>query len=77
MRLIIILLALMATGFLVMQTLRAPDHPTAEPRPDTSGGTVPRVPQRPQDLPRFEQEINQFVDQASRDRLRDADEAAR
>lgn len=67
MRLIMLLLALAVAALLVYRQLSQPLTPQA---PVVVEG-VPAVPQRPQDLPRFEQELNQFVDEAAAKRMRE------
>lgn len=70
MRLIMLLLALAVAALLIYRQLSQPVTPQApvvvEGLPQT-----PAIPQRPQDLPRFEQELNQFVDEAAAKRMRE------
>lgn len=75
MRLIVILLALAVVGLLAAKQLQRP--PLEPSRVGLEGGMpgVPVVPQRPQDLQRFEQDMNRFVDETARERQRQIDEA--
>lgn len=56
MRLIAILLALAALGWLAAERLR--QGPETGPAPDES---TPRVPEHPQQVPQFEQDMNRFM----------------
>jgi hypothetical protein len=73
MRLIVLLLALLIVGFLVYRQIgvipeRSVDVPAAG-----SGPEAPRVPQRPQDLPAFERQMDQFMQDTADERRRQLD----
>lgn len=68
MRMILILLSLLIVGLLVYQQIgglpdRSIDLPTGE-----AAVEIPRVPQRPQDLPAFEQQMQQFMHDSAEER---------
>ena len=68
MRMIVILLALLIVGLLVYQQLGGLPSRTIDPVDDETGPEVPRVPQRPQDLPAFEQQKHQFMQDSAEER---------
>lgn len=45
--------------------------------PQPGGASLPVVPTQPQGVPQFEQDINQYIDQANQDMVRQLDEAGR
>lgn len=73
MRLIMMLLALAVMGLLVARQLKSPSAEVSPAVVEGASPGVPSVPQRPQDLPRFEQDIQRFVDDAAKKRLPEVD----
>ncbi|MFO8154025.1 hypothetical protein [Thioalkalivibrio sp.] len=73
MRMILMLLALLIVGLLVYRQLGGlSDRPSAAPDGATES-QAPRVPQRPQDLPAFEQEMQQFMEDSAQERRQQLD----
>lgn len=70
MRLIVLLLALLIVGLLVHRQLAVAPAPSVELPGDGAAAEVPRVPQRPQDLPAFEQQLQQFMHDSAEERRR-------
>ena len=68
MRMIVILLALLMVGLLVYQQLGGLSDRSIDPPGGEAGAEVPRVPQRPQDLPAFEQQMHQFMQDSAEER---------
>lgn len=68
MRMIVILLALLVVGLLVYQQLGGLPDRSIDPVGGETGPEVPRVPQRPQDLPAFEQQMQQFMQDSAEER---------
>ena len=68
MRMIVILLALLMVGLLVYQQLDGLPDRSIDPPGGEAGAEVPRVPQRPQDLPAFEQQMQQFMQDSAEER---------
>jgi hypothetical protein len=68
MRMILILLALLIVGLLVHQQLGGLPDRSLEPPGGDAAAEVPRVPQRPQDLPAFEQQMQQFMQDSAEER---------
>lgn len=68
MRLIVILLALLIVGLLAYQQLGGLPDRSIEPVGGEADAQVPRVPQRPQDLPVFEQQMQQFMQDSAEER---------
>jgi hypothetical protein len=73
MRLILMLAALLIVGLLVYRQIgEIPDRSMDVPAAG-SGPEVPRVPQRPQDLPVFEEQMQQFMQDTGEQRRRQLD----
>ncbi|MFO8003412.1 hypothetical protein [Thioalkalivibrio sp.] len=73
MRLILMLAALLIVGLLLYRQIgEVPDRALDVPAAD-SGAEVPRVPQRPQDLPVFEEQMHEFMQDAGEQRRRQLD----
>jgi hypothetical protein len=73
MRLIVLLVVLLIIGLLVHRQIgEIPDRSVDVPAAG-SGPEVPRVPQRPQDLPVFERQMDQFMQDAGEERRRQLD----
>lgn len=70
MRLIVLLLVLLIVGWLVHRQLAVAPAPPVE-LPGNGASEVPRVPQRPQDLPAFEQQLQQFMHDSAAERRRE------
>jgi hypothetical protein len=68
MRMIVILLALLIVGLLVYQQLGGLPDRSIDPAGSETGTEVPRVPQRAQDLPAFEQQMQQFMQDSAEER---------
>lgn len=68
MRSIVVLLALLIVGLLVYQQLGGLPGRSVEPVDSETGPEIPRVPQRPQDLPAFEQQMQQFMQDSAEER---------
>ena len=68
MRMIVILLALLIVGLLVYQQLGGLPDRSIDPEDSETGTEVPRVPQRAQDLPAFEQQMQQFMQDSAEER---------
>ena len=73
MRLILLLLALLIVGWLVYQQLAGVPERAVETPAGAAGVEVPRVPQRPEDLPAFEQQMQQFMHDSTEERRRQLD----
>lgn len=65
MRLILLLVALMIVGLLVLKSMRPATPPAAIPTASTQG--VPQVPTTPQGVPKFDKDINKFVNKTEQD----------
>ncbi len=73
MRLILMLTALLLVGLLLYRQLGdVQDSPAITPTSDTHL-EVPRVPQRVQDVPAFEQQMQNFMLETSEERRRQID----
>ena len=68
MRMILLLLALLIVGLLVYQQLGGPPDRSIEVPDGGAASQAPRVPQRPQDLPAFEQDMQQFMQDSAEER---------
>ena len=68
MRLIVLLLALLIVGWLVYQQVAGVPERSIETPTGEAAVEVPRVPQRPQDLPAFEQQMQQFMHDSAEER---------
>lgn len=77
MRIIVILLALLAVGFLISRQLDTGSGSTAEieKAAEGAGMDVPRVPSRPQDVQGFEQDMNKFMNDAAAERAKQIEQA--
>jgi len=77
MRLVVILLALAIVGFLVYGQIGKVWVPPDD-LPDTGSGVeAPRVPQRVQELPAFEGQMERFMDATHEERQRRLEESIR
>ena len=75
MRIVLLLVVLAVIGLTLARWLGQPP-PTSHvpPPPDsTAVPAVPAVPTRPQELQKFEQDLNRFMQDAARPRRREAD----
>lgn len=68
MRMILLLLALLIVGLLVYQQLGGIPDRSIDPPESEAGSQAPRVPQRPEDLPAFEREMQQFMQDSAEER---------
>lgn len=70
MRMIFLLAALLIVGLLIYRQLDTP-APDGDSDMDEGRGEmqVPRVPTNPEDLPSFEQDINEFMEESAAQRL--------
>jgi hypothetical protein len=75
MRLIIILLVLLAIGLLIRQQLDRETPAESEQVEETSGAGTPAVPQNPEDLKEFKDQLNSFIKDSKTERDRRMDEA--
>ncbi|MDI9244241.1 hypothetical protein [Marinobacter sp. CHS3-4] len=71
MKLILLLAALAVIGLLVTQQLNKGEGTTAQQASEMGVGEVPKVPQNPEDVPQFEDDMNKFMeDEAARQQER-------
>ncbi len=68
MRMILLLLALLIVGLLVYQQLGGLPERSIEPPEGEAASQAPRVPQHPQDLPAFERDMQQFMQDSAEER---------
>lgn len=68
MKLISMLLALLIIGYLILQQIYNPAATDAGEQTSYDSLEPPKVPTRPQDVQKFDQDINQFVND-SKDRM--------
>lgn len=74
MKMISLLLALLIVGYLVMQQITKPETESATVSNSPTELVPPKVPQRTQDVPKFDQDINQFMDDAKEKRDKDLEQ---
>ena len=72
MRLLLLLVVLAIIGLTLARWLGQPPPPSHVPPPPDSTAT-PTVPTRPQDLKKFEQDLNRLMQDAATQRRREAD----
>lgn len=73
MRLILTLVAVLIIGLLVAKQLQSPA--SVDVAPAAANNELPSVPTRPQDVPQFEQDINNYINQAAEEQARKIEEA--
>lgn len=74
MKMISLLLALLIVGYLVLQQINKPATESSTAGNSPTELAPPKVPQRTQDVPKFEQDINQFMDDAKAKRDKDLEQ---
>ena len=72
MRIVLLLIVLAVIGLTLARWLGQPP-PTSQVPPPPDSTAVPAVPTRPQELQKFEQDLNRFMQDAARPRRREAD----
>ncbi|MBK8185157.1 MAG: hypothetical protein IPK63_20560 [Candidatus Competibacteraceae bacterium] len=73
MRIVLLLVVVAIIGFTMKQWLnRPPSTPTVVQEARGSVPTTPTVPTRPQDLKKFEQDMNRFMRDAAKQSTREA-----
>ena len=72
MRIVLLLVVLAVIGLTLARWLGQPSR-TAPAPPEAAATAAPAVPTRPQDLKKFEQDLNRFMQDAASQRRREAD----
>lgn len=72
MRIVLLLIVLAVIGLTLARWLGQPP-PAAHVPPPPDSTAAPAVPTRPQDLKKFEQDLNRFMQDAASQRRREAD----
>ncbi|WP_159560719.1 hypothetical protein [Alcanivorax sp. S71-1-4] len=73
MRIVILLIVLAIIGLLVTQRINTP--PSDTPPPEATREAPPQVPTRPQDVEAFNEQMQQFTDDAAARRQQQIDQA--
>lgn len=76
MRLIVVLLSLLIVGLLVYRQLEGNPPRTGGKAGESERVGAPRIPTNPDQLPAFEQQVNDYVEDQAAERARAVEEAA-
>ena len=74
MRFIVLLIALLVIGLLINRQLSKPPATSPDAVDTNTGVQVPKVPNQVSEVPKFEKDINAFMDDAAAERARQLEE---
>lgn len=75
MKLIFLLAAVLIVGLLVSQQLNKGKEANAEPAAEMETGKPPEIPTNPRDVPKFEEDMNKFMEDEAAKRAEKIDQA--